>query len=169
MAGCDRQRPGRLRRAAHLRFQLDRLRAGSLLDALDAIGIQAYFPVLDRSQIGDRIPSQAELDAGWARIMDRLRAFGQRHDRTIVFTELGYNLSAKAPYEPWDWDVGGDHAAILQERCMRAALGAIGRERAVVGAFLWKWFPGERLPRDFAMASPAMRRVISEHWSDDLD
>lgn len=138
-------------------------------NALDAIGIQAYFPVLDRSEVGDRVPSQRELDAGWTRIMDRLRAFGQRHDRTIVFTELGYNLSAKAPYEPWDWEVGGPNAEILQERSMRAALGAIARERAVVGAFLWKWFPGDRMPRDFAMASPAMRRVITEHWRGDVD
>lgn len=131
---------------------------------LDAIGIQAYFPVLDRGQVDDRVPPQQEFDAGWERIMQRLRAFGARHDRTIVFTELGYNLSAKAPYEPWDWDVGGANALELQERCMRAALAAIAEEPAVVGAFLWKWFPGDRLPRDFAMASPEMRRVISEYW-----
>lgn len=133
-------------------------------DALDAIGIQAYFPVLDRAAVGDVVPPQAEFDAGWARIMDRLRVFGERHERTIVFTELGYNLSAKAPFEPWDWEVGGPDADVLQERCMRAALAAIDREPAVVGAFLWKWFPGDRRPRDFEMSSPAMRSVISSHW-----
>lgn len=134
-------------------------------DALDAIGIQAYFPVLPaQATAGGRVPSAVEFEAGWEEIMARLRAFGTRHDRTIVFTELGYNRSAKAPHEPWDWDVGGPNADVLQELCMRAALRAIGREHAVVGAFLWKWFPGDSRPRDFEMSSPAMRRVIGEHW-----
>lgn len=133
-------------------------------DALDAIGIQAYFPVLDRATASIDVPAQAAFDAGWERILARLRTFGARHDRPFVFTELGYNLSAKAPYEPWDWEVGGANAELLQERCMRAALAAIEREPAVLGAFLWKWFPGDRLPRDFAMAAPAMRRVIAEYW-----
>ena len=134
-------------------------------DALDAIGIQAYFPLLDRSRVGERLPPQSEFDAGWRSIMARMREFSERHDKIVVFTELGYNLSSKAPYEPWDYEAkGGRYAAELQERCMRAALSAIAMEPSVVGAFLWKWFPGEREPRDFAMSSPAMRRVISEHW-----
>jgi len=47
---------------------------------------------------------------------------------------------------------------------MRAALEAIEAEPSVVGAFLWKWFPGTRTPRNIAMSTPAMRRVISEQW-----
>lgn len=133
-------------------------------DALDAVGIQAYFPVLERREAAGQVPSQAALDDGWSNIMDRLRSFSAATGKPIVFTELGYNLSAAAPYEPWDYEVGGINAEILQERCLRAALRAIDREPAVVGAFLWKWFPGERQPRNFAMSSPEMRRVISEHW-----
>jgi len=135
-------------------------------DALDAIGIQAYFPVLPAAATAaGRVPPEAEFEAGWEGTMARLREFSARHDRTIVFTELGYNRSAKAPHEPWDYEVGGANADLLQELCMRAALTAIGREPAVVGAFLWKWFPGDARPRDFEMSSPAMRRVIAEHWS----
>jgi hypothetical protein len=135
-------------------------------DALDAIGIQAYFPVLPASATADgRLPAAAEFDSGWVRIMERLRAYGQAQDRTVVFTELGYNRSAKAPHEPWDFDVGGTNAEALQELCMRAALRAIEAESAVVGSFLWKWFPGDARPRNFEMSSPAMRRVIREHWA----
>ena len=43
---------------------------------------------------------------------------------------------------------------------MRAALSAINREPAVVGAFLWKWFPGDARPRDFEMSSPAIEHVL---------
>lgn len=134
-------------------------------DALDAIGVQAYFPVLDPGARGGELPPQAEFDRGWGRIMDRLRAFSRQQGKIVVLTELGYNRSSNAPYEPWDSRVGGANADELQARCMEAALGAIARESSVVGAFLWKWFPGDDRPRDFAMSDPAMRRIISAHWA----
>ena len=97
--------------------------------------------------------------------MDRMRAFSERYGKTVVFTELGYNRSARAPYEPWAYEVGGPNADELQERCMRAALRALEGEPSVVGAFLWKWFPGDARPRDFEMSSTAMRQVISRYWN----
>ena len=48
---------------------------------------------------------------------------------------------------------------------MIAALRAISAEPSVQGAFLWKWYPGDRLPGDFAMAAPNIRRVIRDHWA----
>lgn len=139
-------------------------------DALDAVGIQAYFPLV-REGAGDGgagdlggAPSAETLAAGWRGIMERMRGFSARTGKPIVFTELGYNLSAKAPYEPWDYEVGGPDAETVQELCMTVALRAIEAEPAVVGAFLWKWFPGNRTPRNFAMSTAAMRRVIARHW-----
>lgn len=132
-------------------------------DALDAVGIQAYFPLLTAPDQG-RTPSQGELDAGWARIMGELRDFRRRTGKWVVFTELGYSRSSRAPYEPWDYGVGGTDAELVQARCLEAALKAIAAEPAVVGSFLWKWFPGGRQPRNFAMSSPAMRRVIAGRW-----
>ena len=77
----------------------------------------------------------------------------------MLFTETGYNLSAKAPYEPWEYKVGGVDAEAIQMRCLEAALKAIKNEPRIVGSFLWKWFPGQRPPRNFAQSTPAMRRV----------
>ena len=45
-----------------------------------------------------------------------------------------------------------------------AALEAVAREPAVIGLFLWKWFPGERAPRDFSMQGSAQRSVIAHRW-----
>lgn len=135
-------------------------------DALDAIGIQAYFPVLEGGPKDDAtVPAQEEFDAGWERIMAQLQEFSHQHDKIVVFTELGYNNSWKAPYEPWDFsEVGGINADQLQARCMQAALAAIAGEPTVVGAFLWKWFPGDYRPRDFAMSDPAIRKIIAQYW-----
>ncbi len=136
--------------------------------ALDAIGIQAYFPLMPRDAVRQgELPSRRTLETGWAEIMARMRAFGARHDKIVVFTELGYNNSWQAATEPWDYSTRGTaDAEALQRLCMEVALEAIGNESAVVGAFLWKWFPGDRVPRDFAMSSPAMREVIASQWAE---
>lgn len=132
-------------------------------DALDWVGIQAYFPLLDEAAANGEIPPQSAFDDGWRDIMRRVADFSVRVGKPVVFTEAGYNNSPTAPYQPWDWKAQGD-AEELQMRCMIAALGAIAAEPTVQGAFLWKWYPGGRVPRDFAMAAPAIRRIISEHW-----
>ena len=95
--------------------------------------------------------------------MAGLRAYSERVGKPVVFTEAGYNNSPRAPYEPWDWEAPGD-GALLQQRCLIAALRAIENEPSVLGAFLWKWFPGDRIPRDFAMVEPEIRRIIAGHW-----
>lgn len=136
-------------------------------DALDAIGVQAYFPVLEEAGYAADLPPQDAFDAGWSRIMGRMRAFSERYGKAVVFTELGYNRSARAPYEPWAFEVGGPNADELQRRCMLAALNALEAEPSVAGAFLWKWFPGDARPRDFEMSSAAMRQVISRYWNVD--
>jgi len=46
------------------------------------------------------------------------------------------------------------------------ALRSIRASRWVRGAFLWKWFPGESRRGNFLASTPAMRRVIGNHWTD---
>jgi sugar phosphate isomerase/epimerase len=130
-------------------------------DALDVIGIQAYFPVAPRVS-----PSSEEVRSGWASRMDELGEFARREQRHIVFTELGYNRSEAAALRPWDPRTGGDRAEQLQRACLRIALQAIHDEPMVIGAFLWKWFP-EPSPvgRDFQLAVPEVEEVICQAWS----
>ncbi len=131
-------------------------------DALDVIGIQAYFPLVDHEQL----PSQQELDEAWARLIRRLEQYGSTHQRDIVLGELGYNHSSLAALRPWDYRQGGDHAGEVQRRCLSAALKAIEGSSTVVGAFLWKWFPdhSSNWRRNFLKSTPAMRAVISHYW-----
>ncbi|MEM6730207.1 MAG: hypothetical protein AAF658_01555 [Myxococcota bacterium] len=130
-------------------------------DALDAIGIQAYFPLSENPD-----PSTAELEAAWSDRMKKLRTYSAAQARTIVFTELGYNRSTDAARMPWDYRVdGSEQARLLQERCLEAALAAVDSEPSVVGSFLWKWFP-EPYPngRTYALATDEMKSLICEQW-----
>ncbi len=133
-------------------------------DALDAVGVQAYFPVVP----GTGEPDERALAAGWARILEEVSAVAAAAHKPVVFTELGYNESSKAAQEPWSYHRGGPQAAELQARCLDAALSAIDGHPAVVGAFLWKWFPGTPQVGDFRMSSEHTRAVIRSRWREGL-
>ncbi|MEO0812295.1 MAG: hypothetical protein AAFY60_05480, partial [Myxococcota bacterium] len=132
-------------------------------DALDAIGIQAYFPLAKTTN-----PTREELEAGWREHMKKLRAYSEAQRRTVVFTELGYNHSTQTAQKPWDYSVENtDAAATLQQLCFEVALSAVNSEPSVVGSFLWKWFP-EPYPngRTYALATEEMKSVICNSWCD---
>jgi hypothetical protein len=135
-------------------------------DALDVVGVQGYFPLVQH----ERVPSDAELRAGWAKVLERVSAFARARNKKVVFTELGYDRSPKAASRPWESGRGtpraaADAARALQVRCMREALRACGAHPDVVGAFLWKWFPGSTRGEDFLVSAPPVREVVRRAWS----
>ena len=130
-------------------------------DALDVISIQAYFPMINEP----RLPTVDELNAGWDRVLAELAAFSARHNRKIVFGELGYNRSSLAAYQPWESQSGGEQAEEIQRRCLTVALDRVTRSDVVAGAFLWKWFPDTHRRRgNFLKSTPSMQAVIKSAW-----
>ena len=130
-------------------------------DALDVIGIQWYFPVAD--SLG--MPDPVELEESWDRRIDEVGSFADSIGKKIVLTELGYNRSAAAALRPWEYRSGGPGAEEVQRRCLSVALEAVDRNDSLVGAFLWKWFPGSQGGRNFILSTPVMRQVITDHWA----
>ncbi len=131
---------------------------------LDVIGIQAYFPLLTGSPDDGIAPTQKGIRQGWQEITRRMRAFSKSTGKKVCFTELGYNLSPMAPFQPWSYSTGGQESEALQKLCLKEALKAIASEPAIVGSFLWKCFPGRRQPRNFNMHTKAMRATIESEW-----
>ena len=140
----------------------DKVTAVPFWDALDVIGVQAYFPILDRAPTS--VPDPQELDRGWDRVMGELRTLATKHGKHVVFTELGYDAASHAPVQPWRGSRAQD-ALEIQAACTRAAFRAIDKEPAVIGSFLWKWFPGELQSGDFRMSSPSMRGLLRREWA----
>jgi hypothetical protein len=131
-------------------------------NALDVIGIQAYFPVAD--SVG---ADPTSIAAHWQARMQELHAFATHWNRKIVFTELGYNRAYAAPVRPWDPHSDGVEAEPVQEACLRIALAAVENEPSVVGAFLWKWFPNPYpVGRNFQLATPRLKKAIADVWRD---
>lgn len=145
----------------------DRFATVPFWDALDAVGVQAYFPLADAA---DPEPTAGALADAWEPWVAALRAVHERSGKPVVLTELGYPRSLAAAVEPWRAGVtlgpAEDRAAELQRRCLGVALARIEREREWLrGAFLWKCFPGDRGARaDFALESPSQRAVLAGAW-----
>jgi hypothetical protein len=133
--------------------------------SLDAIGVQAYFPLC-----GADDPPETDLEAAWKPVIERLHALSLRTGKPVVFTELGYNCSLDAAREPWGYaETRGaerERAAQLQARCLRVALRVVERESTWLrGAFLWKWFVGPTFHENFLLNAPTMRAAIAAAWT----
>jgi len=130
-------------------------------DALDVISISAYFPVVNH----DRLPTAAEIDRSWQRIKSEVLDYAATQYRRVVFMELGYDSSLRAAIEPWKNGQNEPGAEAVQALCLDRALAAVGEPDELLGAFLWKWFPGESSRSDdFLVSKPSMRAVVSQHW-----
>ncbi|MEM8603219.1 MAG: glycoside hydrolase TIM-barrel-like domain-containing protein, partial [Cyanobacteria bacterium P01_H01_bin.121] len=67
-------------------------------DALDFIGIQAYFPLTDQNS-----PTVEQLKQGWQPYLESIARVQQRFQKPVIFTEIGYRSDADAAIKPWEW------------------------------------------------------------------
>jgi Glycoside Hydrolase Family 113/HEAT repeats len=102
-------------------------------DALDFIGVSAYFHLSDAAD-----PSPAELARGWDRALGPLGDLSRRFARPVLLTEVGYPAIRGAAKAPWR-EGKGPADAWLQSRLYEAALRAASERPWIVGAFPWLW------------------------------
>jgi hypothetical protein len=102
-------------------------------DALDFIGVSAYFPLGDA-----RAPDREALLRGWQPIAARLGQLAARTRRRIVFTEVGYRSADYATARPWEHR-GGSLNLGLQKDAFEALFRALWPQSWFAGVYVWKW------------------------------
>ena len=109
-------------------------------DALDFIGVSAYFPLSERDD-----PSVDDLEAGWARALGPLEKASGRWGRRVLLTEAGFPSIASAARSPWrEEKTAAD--VWLQSRCYEATLRALAERPWIEGAFFWLWERSSKPP-----------------------
>ncbi len=102
-------------------------------DALDFIGIDAYFPLT-----GTTTPTQAQLNAAWIAIKNNLATFAVAKGMDIVFTEFGYqSINGTNMYPPW---VSGSVDLQEQADCYEALFSVNYNEPWFKGGYNWMWY-----------------------------
>ncbi|MCA9839951.1 MAG: hypothetical protein KC422_23785 [Trueperaceae bacterium] len=105
-------------------------------DAVDLIGVDAYYTLLDKND-----PTVAELTHAWQPIVQNLEELSMKFNRPVVLTEIGYRSVDGTVTAPWDFYV--DSALDLQEQvdAYEAVFESFYNEPWVRGFYWWNWSP----------------------------
>jgi hypothetical protein len=130
-------------------------------DAVDYIGTLAYFPLTDAID-----PTPKQIGEGWNPWMGKLEALSKKYGKPVLFTEIGYNESARCASKPWAFPTGGPNAKEIQARCIEQALLLPAHHPFLAGMFFWKWFPDLPFPEPetFDMRTPLIKHLLAKHW-----
>jgi len=131
---------------------------------LDAIGVDAYFPLSTKPDATDD-----ELRRGAEQVVKRLEAISRRAGKPLIATEIGYPTTDAPWIEPWREQRDRPASGVDQARAFDAMLGALSRSRAVAGFFIWKYESDPNrtdgagyLPRN-KPSERVIRRYLTQH------
>lgn len=100
-------------------------------DALDFIGIDAYYSLTNK-----HYPTVKELVSGWSSVVDNhLKPLVSRWNKTILFTEVGYQSTSAAAITPWA--APGNLSLATQANAYVALYESLNRY--IGGVFWWAW------------------------------
>jgi uncharacterized protein (TIGR03437 family) len=132
---------GALTYAANATSAGDEFTSVSFWDRLDLIGLDGYFALTNQND-----PTLAQLVAAWRGNLNRLDLvatvtnFYNAHQKSIIFTEIGYKSSAGANTEPWNSGHLGAYDPTEQRNCMDAAFTVWSQWSSwMKGFFWWAW------------------------------
>lgn len=107
-----------------------------ILGDLDAIGVNAFYPLTDREHT-----SFADLLRGGDRIASQVKALFQQWHRPVLFTEIGYTTRPDPALRPWEWPdkmtkVKVDQVA--QALAYKALIAPLIELPEFMGFFVWR-------------------------------
>jgi hypothetical protein len=120
-------------------------------DAVDLIGIGAYFELVDdglpddathaaRSAKRQPPPTLSAILDGWKPIKASLKALSGKYGKPVFFTEIGYTTFADTAYHPWMWQSERAVDPAQQALCYRALFRTFAGEPWWKGACLWTFY-----------------------------
>ncbi|MCA2219276.1 glycoside hydrolase family 113 [Jidongwangia harbinensis] len=152
--------PGRLLYAANF----DEYRHVAFWDAVDLIGIDAYWELSERPTT-----DVAALRRAWQPVVRELTALAVRTGRSVLFTEAGYTSRRGTTTAPWDWTVGGGPDQAEQAAAYQALLASLDGQRWWAGVFWWCWDvpPGSAGtdPLGYSPHGKAAEAVVRRWWT----
>lgn len=106
-------------------------------DALDYIGVNAYFPLK-----GDEAVTLKSIQERWQKDSDKMAYLSKKTQRPILFTEMGYRSIPDPLSRPWDYRSSPKaYDPKMQAMALEALFKQFISKQWWKGGFVWKWFP----------------------------
>ncbi|MGE0786861.1 MAG: hypothetical protein AB7S26_14410 [Sandaracinaceae bacterium] len=143
-------------------------------DQLDAIGINAFYPLADHDEA-----SFGEYLDGAAQAATQVRELSEILSMPVLFVEVGYTTRANAAVQPWLWPDGMSDVVIderEQARALLASLRTFLPERWFLGFFVWRYYAdlddvSQEAVWGFSphgkLAEPMLARIYAAAWGTD--
>lgn len=133
-------------------------------DALDYIGIQAYFPLANKED-----PTVSFLNQKWAKQIRDIERVQKKFNKPVIFTEIGYCNTADAAISPWIWPSdrkGSRLSEEVQASCYRSFFETVWGKDWLAGVYFWKWYPVPRqVELDFSPQQRKAQEVMAEFFN----
>lgn len=106
---------------------------------MDYIGIQAYFPLTNKNN-----PTLGEIKEGWNSHIKMLERLSKKHNKPILFSEIGYRSDASSTIEPWVWGSSLDKLTNTtsfetQNLAYEALFQQLWDKEWFAGMYFWQW------------------------------
>ncbi|MDD4929799.1 MAG: hypothetical protein PHP85_11025 [Gallionella sp.] len=131
-------------------------------NALDAIGIDAYYPLTHTDH-----PTLAQITRAWTPIVSRLDKLSKKWGLPVILTEIGYESLVGTNRSPWQVK---EHTIEFEEQanCYRAVFDAFQDQKWWRGVFWWVWTvkptPGGSSSDDFTARGKPAEDVLMIHY-----
>lgn len=135
-------------------------------DALDWIGVNAYFELSDA-----KTPTADEIEHAWRPITRRMASLSRRWGRPIVLTEVGFRSVDNPAKNTSAWpefDQGRPVNPEAQRTCYEGTFRALWGQPWLAGMYWWKYYsaPGGEGPEeaDFTPAGKPAEGVLARYY-----
>jgi len=111
-------------------------------DALDYVGVDAYFPLSNSKDA-----TKSELDIAWKKVVKELSTFSNQQRKKIIFTEYGYKSIHFSTWNQWEVENVGKTKNVnlsAQENGYSSLFENIWQQPWFEGGFLWKWYANDK-------------------------
>lgn len=137
-------------------------------DALDYIGISAYFPLSD-----EITPDSATLNKAWHNYLPEMEQYSKKINKKILFAEFGYLSVDGCAGKSWELESKIATLPVNQKaqaNAYESLFNSLYDKPWWAGGFVWKWFPNgeghEGYPeKDYTPQGKLAEEVLKKWYS----
>jgi hypothetical protein len=133
-------------------------------DAVDWIGVSAYFPLAE-----DAAPDRESLKRAWTPVLARLETLSSRFHKPVLFTEIGYRSADGAAWRQWELPRNAPANLDAQKAAYEAFFEAAWPKPWLLGAYPWKWFSypehSDGRDNDYFLENKPAEEVVRRYYS----